>query len=59
MERRAQVYVLRLWRDEEGVRIEVRDAAEGVRYFPNLERLVEHLRSRSAAESDPEAADRS
>ncbi|WP_293172926.1 hypothetical protein [Oceanithermus sp.] len=53
MGRRVHVFVLKLWRDADGVRIELKDAARRVRYFPNLERLIEHLRR----QAEPPAAD--
>ncbi len=53
MERRVRIFVLRLWRDAEGVRIELKDAARRVRYFPDLESLIEHLRRYAEAPGDP------
>ncbi len=47
MDADTQVYLLKLAADEEGgVRIELRDASGEVRYFPDLEGVLAHLRSR-------------
>ena len=50
---RTEVYLLKVTADEEGgVRIELRDASGEVRYFPDLEGVLAHLRARSQG-ADP------
>ena len=50
---RTEVYLLKVTADGEGgVRIELRDASGEVRYFPDLEGVLAHLRARSQG-ADP------